>query len=276
MLGRHPYIGLEDARARAVQYITELKAGKNPSPGGDAPALGSLFEDLLANRRLKPATAKDYRSTVNLCFPDWIDQPIANINRARVERRFRQVSSQRGKAFRVLSTLCNDTIASELIESNPLQVLALKRIDRTVKPRTRHLPLELIWAWVFAVESLRNLNRGVAGDYLLLLLHTELRKNEGLSLRWDDVNLLGKWFVVRDTKNRLDHCVPIADTVLELFERRLADRRNDWGCSPTGAETAIWSSRARRSIGCRIIDFTWTLHDLRRTFSTLAFGAGLD
>jgi integrase len=281
VLGHPPHIGLEDARTRAVQYITDLKAGKNSLSGDASPTLGSLFEDLLANRRLKPATARDDCSTVHLCFPDWIDQPIACINRARVEHRFRRVNSQRGKtsavkAFRVLSTLCNDAIASELIESNPVQVLALKRIDRTVQPRTRHLPLELIWAWVFAVESLRNLNRGVAGDYLLLLLHTGLRKNEGLGLRWDDVNLLAKWFVVRDTKNHLNHCVPIADTVLELFERRLADRSNEWGFSNRRGDGHLVEPRKTVDWVGRIIDFTWTLHDLRRTFSTLAFSVGLD
>jgi hypothetical protein len=72
--------------------------------------LGGVFNTLLAYRNLKTKTTGDYHNTVNICFGDWIDQPITIISRQCIEDRFPRICRGRGdaqaaKAFRILSTI---------------------------------------------------------------------------------------------------------------------------------------------------------------------------
>ena len=107
-------------------------------------------------------------------------------------------------------------------------------------------------------------------DYFLLILFTGLRRSEAATMKWEDVDLLGRTFTVHDTKNRTSHTLPMSDFLYELFMRRKHTMMNEY----------VFPSKS--SIGClsdprkallKIIELSGikhTIHDLRRSFITIA------
>lgn len=124
--------------------------------------------------------------------------------------------------------------------------------------------------WYSAVLSLEN---PAASDYLLLLLFTGLRKNEALSLAWRDVDLKDKTFTIRETKDGKPHTLPMSTFIVEIFKRRLALRENDF-VFPGGSSQTGHLVEPKRQVQAveEATGISFCLHDLRRTFASLAEG----
>jgi hypothetical protein len=79
--------------------------------------------------------------------------------------------------MRILSALMNYARADEIIENNPVKVLELKRIDRSIRKRDNYLP----------AVKVKELLEGSAEDAhpvtlaVHLMEYSGLRKNEALS-----------------------------------------------------------------------------------------------
>ena len=67
-----------------------------------------------------------------------------------------------------------------------------------------------------------------ARDYLLLVIFTGVRKNEGLSLRWSDIDFNDKSFSQKDTKTNTTLNLPMSDFILDLLYRRYRSRESEW------------------------------------------------
>ncbi len=117
-----------------------------------------------------------------------------------VEQRFYQIRdkginggkptySQATKTMRILSALMNYAMADDLIESNPVDILKQKRIDRSPRKREHYLP----------VTKVRELLEKTAQDNhpgtlaVHLMLFTGLRKNEALQLKWEDIQVVARY-----------------------------------------------------------------------------------
>jgi len=57
-------------------------------------------------------------------------------------------------------------------------------------------------------------------DYFCLLLFTGMRKNEGLSLRWENIDFKEKTVTVPDTKNGKPLTIPMSSYVHDLLSAR--------------------------------------------------------
>ncbi|HKF93200.1 MAG TPA: tyrosine-type recombinase/integrase, partial [Gammaproteobacteria bacterium] len=111
---------------------------------------------------------------------------------------------------------------------------------------------------------------GAGRDYLLLLILTGLRNREAATLQWENVDLTGKTLTVYDTKNRQDHTLPLSDYLFAMLTTRHANRINAYvfpAASGNGhlrtSQTSIAKVRAASGV-------SFTPHDLRRTFATVA------
>ncbi len=110
-----------------------------------------------------------------------------------------------------------------------------------------------------------------ARDFLLVALFTGMRRGEIAGLRWDNIDLTGKTLRVPRTKNGDPLVLPLSAFLAELFAgRREALGPSEWvfpGKGRTGhlAETKSFTRRVCTASGVR-----FTLHDLRRTFITIA------
>ena len=100
-LGVHPHLQLPEARKQAIDVLALYERGINPVQArrkqeqeqqDDADILKrrrtSLWEMLdyhIRVKNLKPKTAYDYRNTFKVCFPNWLDKSIQDIDEYDVE-----------------------------------------------------------------------------------------------------------------------------------------------------------------------------------------------
>lgn len=312
-LGRYPHLPLEEARKRAMEALTMLRDGLDPREEAQlreqekrrakalsealSVPLGEVVEDYLTSRPLKATTVYDHRITLNKCFSDWFERPIREINRKDVEQRYKSLLTSAGagmanKGMRILSAVFNYAKAEEiegsrLIESNPVEVIADKKIRRPLKPRTSHIPPERL---PFFIQALREatedgdkpwsntLDKKTAA-LLRIYTTTGLRKNELLSLEWANVHLNGNPFIVIvDPKNGLDHYLPLTEANAELLRELEAEREDNcpWVFPASRGQGHMKDPRKKLNKFQQAVEIPFMIHDLRRTFASAAAAAGVE
>lgn len=301
-LGRFPDMTIDQARRKAREVLSDLAEGINPiaekrASRARAMTLGDVFEDYLRTRgpSLKPTTAADYRKVLTRYLADWTDRPMTAIDRNAVERRHRHISerspAQANYAMRLLRALFNfaqaryeDGDGHPILTDNPTRRLSGVKAWHTIERRQTVIKPHQLPAWWQAVEDLDSdtttAKAVVVRDYLRVLLLTGLRRGEAARLRWEDVDLAAGTFVVPDPKNRERHTLPLSDFLADLLRQRQAVADGSPYVFPgapargKGAkadrhrhivEPRRWVQRVTRDSGV-----AFTLHDLRRTFATVA------
>lgn len=294
-LGRYPDMTIEQARRKAKAALSSMAEGINPNAAEKAIrargiTLGEVYADYLqARKSLKPGSLEAYRY-VMLDLKDWQSKPLGDITRDMVASRHRQIGqrseARANLAMRLLRALFNfaageyeDERGNSLFPDNPVTRISHTRAWFRVERRRTVIKPHELRPWYEAVMGLPDTHPGERAetirDYLLLLLFTGLRKVEGASLEWSDVDLIGHTLTIHDTKNREPHTLPLPDFLFDLLTRRRAQ------AAP--GDRYVFASDTNRTGHIRDIQrqinqvstrsgVTFTLHDLRRTFLTTAEG----
>jgi intergrase/recombinase len=192
-LGEHPVLPLQDARCQAITFIQQVRSGQLEDVAKDI-TVEALFESYVSGDRLKPNTLRNYREVIFFYLSDWLSKPVASITKQMVEKRFHRIRdkgisggkptySQATKTMRILSALMNYAMADEIVESNPVQVLKLKRVDRSIRKRENYLPANKVRELLHKSAE----DRHPVALAVHLMLYTGLRKNEALRLLWADI-----------------------------------------------------------------------------------------
>lgn len=290
-LGDATQITVAKAWNEAQKVFGKLAEGTNPiqerrAEAAKAVTLGEVLEDYLkARKNLAERTQYDYRRLVDTYLDAWKKRPIAGITKDQVEKRHAELgkasAAQANYCMRVLRALMNFAMEKYEVDGAPVMVVnPVVRLSRAkawyeVKRRKTYISPDQLKPWFDAVLKVE-LSRGrdymdVARDYLQLLILTGLRKNEGLGLRWKDVDMVNRHFTVRDTKNHEDHTLPMSDYVHGIFQHRLERKTNSYVFPGIGAKD-VPQAEPRKAL-VRVIQDSgveFTLHDLRRTFITVA------
>ena len=149
-------------------------------------SLEALFENYTKGDRLKPSMLWKYREVI----------------------------------FFYLSALMNYAMADEIVESNPVQVLKLKRVDRSIRKRENYLSAGKVRELLhLIVQDARPVTLAVH-----LMLYSGLRKSEALNLMWSDIEDVEDvegilCIIIRDTKNKRPHYVPVTQEIQGMLER---------------------------------------------------------
>ncbi|TXH33875.1 MAG: DUF4102 domain-containing protein [Burkholderiaceae bacterium] len=137
---------------------------------------------------------------------------------------------------------------------------------RAVKAKGDSLQREQLPLWFKHVRALRN---PVHAAYLQTLLLTGPRREELTALRWEDVDFQWKTVTIKD-KVEGQRIIPLTPYVAALLAG--LPRRNEWVFSSPSAESGRLQEplkphkNAMEAAGLP----PFTLHDLRRSFGTLA------
>ncbi len=266
--------------------------------------LSRVFQDYTKSRELKAGTLNGYEKVLNRCLGDWLDKPIVLITKDMVEARHDQLSSippntrKKGKAqdwngqaqanqvMRILRALFNfadekyqdDTGKSIMVGTagNPVKRLSKVNGWNRVDRRQSVIKAHELKDWFKRADALAN---DTMRDYLLLTLFTGLRRNEAASLKWSNIDFKAKTLEIKDTKNKQPHMLPLPQHILELLQERWErhqqkdDRRESLYVFPGGGQTGhlIEAKRAIEQIA-KDNGPTFMVHDLRRTFLTIAEG----
>lgn len=300
-IGAYPEWSVERARLKAKTYILQLKEGINPNElkaeqlealatqrtnksATKAITLQKVLDDYLDTKshKQKESTQKFYRYTLQGASRDWLDKPMIAISEAMVLERYKELVDQEQEAkaesfrrvlralFKYAMRAYKDSTNAPLIRLNPVDYLTDMDVIVEVKPRDRVIEPDQLEAWFKAVLALKK-NEAIR-DYLLLLMLTGLRKNEAAGLLWNDVNFQKGFLTARDTKNGTDHVVPLTSSIRSILKRldcnRVGDGNFVFGSNSKSGYIKCTESHIRAVIKASTVAFD--LHDLRRTFTTIA------
>lgn len=281
----------DQARKEAKKFLGQMATGIDPN-AAKAEArmrgikLSEARESFFAGRKLKAKTEYDYRRVFTVYFSDWDSRALRDISPNAFLKRFRKLTAENGpatanKAARVFQSMWNYNRAATA-GSNGVPVLAECPVSRIgavkawnpIKRRQTFLSDDVIPKWFSALNNLETMTfRDDAEnfrDYAELLLRTGLRRSEGASLLWKDVDLSARIFTLRDTKNGTDHTLPMSQQINAIFRRRHYGSSVGYVFASNSKSGKLEDPRKFLVQVRKRIGQDWTFHDLRRTFTTMA------
>jgi integrase len=192
------------------------------------------------------------------------------------------------RAFRYLSAIFNSYVYDDIEDAkllpngNPCNILKKPQYKKTLQSRARNLNLRersllydtlLISTYPDYPGSIKQDD----ADLIWLLIHTGLRLNEALSMKWDSVDFENEIFTVLNTKNHKNHTLPMTNATKDMFLRRYQNDQKKKFVFPSSVKSKqhLTASRTFARV-CRETEFDFTAHDLRRTFASVAFSLGHD
>jgi len=277
-LGRVDTLSLDEARRKARTDLAKAQTGSDPQ-AEKAEArrqagitLGSVTATYLAKAkdRLKPRSYQEVERHLMKAWAPLAGMPLNGIKRAHVAAQLTIVADNGAvnadRARSALSGLYSWAIGEGLADSNPVTGTN-KQADE--KPRERFLSREEVRAvW----NACRSDDYGVIVKLLLL---TAQRKAEVGSLEEAELDLDGALWTLPGAraKNGRTHEIPLSPLAVQLIRNkpRLAGRSLVFGQGKGGFSG--WSNSKERldkriaAAGATLAP--WTIHDLRRTATTL-------
>ena len=285
-IGRHGEMPADEARKQAAVIIDRIKRGEDPVPPPPQPefTVADLAERYLQVHvavNCRPGTRETFgRIVTKYIVPELGDLAVETLDRAHVVALHDKLRDKPYQANKTVDVLAKMFRLAEAWGLTPPRRNPCRSVRRYKEHRRERF---------LAPDEYRRLGRvldaaeadgsalasAIAAIRLLLL--TGCRKNEIVTLRWDDVDRTAGELRLRDTKTgaRRVPLTPAADAVLAGIPRI---EGNPWviagkkpGCHLVGLGTIWMRLRSRAGLnGVRI-------HDCRHSYASraLALGEGL-
>ena len=209
-VGRHGVIGASEARRRATLIIARIRAGEEPVP--EAKKTESITVAALAERylrehvavRCKPTTATQYRLAIErYIVPALGKRAVSSLGRSQVADLQHALSDRPAMANLVVSTLSRMIdqaiawgVAGEI--TNPCRSAPKYRTRRRERFLT-DAEFRRLGSTLDELEATGRISPHAAAALRLLML-TGCRRNEILTLRWEDVRLEAQELQLTDSK----------------------------------------------------------------------------
>jgi len=221
---------------------------------------------------------RSYRSIINTLNRFFGKLPLVDIAPLTVERFKRErlaTPTKHGNPRRpasvsrelvMLSRLFGLAREAGLLSSNPARPVKFPLAD---EPRIRYVSAE---EEVQLLAYLDAHNPQVA-EIVRVALHTGMRRNEIVFLKWSEVDLARGMIHVQRSKSGRARAIPINDVVRQVFDERWrATQRSEIVFHHNDAYVSIAFHRAVVKLGIEHLHF----HDLRHTAATRWADAGVD
>lgn len=281
-IGTYPALTVDQARELATKKLSGMIQGINPNAEKrqtkiESITLSELFVEYQKFKALKPSTVKDYEYALKCS--GWENKPWVSLTRDGILTKHQALTLEIGQAkanltMRFIRAMLNQAIeryrnseGKPLLSENPTKILSVVKAWHKLQPRTDYIKPEELQTWWEAVDQLHPTTR----DFMQFVLLTGLRRHEAETLKWSDVNFKSKYFTVKDTKNHLDHTLPLSKYLLEMLQARHTNKFNEYvfgsANSSTGhfVEPKTSYTRIKNVTGIDV-----STHGLRRSFITIA------
>lgn len=283
-LGHWPVMSAEEARAAALdalrarlgsslQPVVPVETDATSEPvqatkpkAKPAPTLQAVFNEYRKTRKLKASTADDYQKVFNRYAPDWLERSWLSTTPGAFEKRFAEVSAkskaQANQLARIFSAIWSFGAAKYSVTAvNPTQRLKAMGGMHYIKPKDGTVPDSMQPKWWAAVEALDDRE---ASALLVFVALTGCRRGEALRLAASDIDWQAKTVTFPDTKNGSTHRLPLCRRLYALLRTHCGDRE--------GRVFDVSVRRIELTVDALVkkLGFKWTIHDLRRTFVTVA------
>ena len=279
-LGVYPIVTLADARQHARRVLGEVASSEDPAQvrqdARRAPsfeALATLYLDKHARVR-KRSWRQDRRVIQNELLPTWRTQRAREIRRRDVRELVEAIAERpapiaANRVRALISKIFNFGISRELVEFNPCAQLEPPARERRRDRVLTDAEIRTFW------KALDREAAALAAAFRLRLV-TAQRAVEVHNMRWSDVDLNGRWWLVpaSDAKNGLPHRVPLNDLTMDILTQLRA--------GVDGAEPAsiyvlanARGPKRRAAVSRRLGLDDFRGHDLRRTAASRMASAGV-
>ncbi len=279
-IGKHGIFTTEQARADAKELLVRMARGENPNETKRTdlqvamPLKEAIYEYKIRKKDLSKTTLNNIKYCEEVWFADWMNTALSEITKDMIFKRHLKIGKESGEAsaniaLRVLRTIYNYAmITNETLPPNPVKTLSLtKSWFKDVRRQTLIKPSQLK-AWY---DALMLIDNSAIRDYLCILLFTGMRKNEGLSLRWENIDFKEKTITALDTKNGKPLVIPMSDFIYNLLVgRKKRTGKSEWLFPSTGATGHLVEPKKMVAKVAEKSGVSFMLHDLRRTFITIA------
>ncbi|WP_164744012.1 tyrosine-type recombinase/integrase [Saccharospirillum alexandrii] len=294
-LGKFPDLSIEQARRQATEAIHRLGDQVNPNEEARAArkskvTLEEVFKDYCAARPLTPSSLRGYTTVINNYLDAYKTKPLANITEEVVKKEHHRLSqasqAQADLTMRVLRALFNFAKYEYrglnnrfLFDHNPVGILSHQRSWNKIPRKHTRITRSQLPVWFQGVCTLRDTGEDftvAVCDLVEMALLTGLRKSELLGLTWNQVNMADRSYHLTTTKNGDPLELPITDRVFSILERR--QRLYNTHGFVFNADNLHGVIREPKKVINQIREATgveFTLHDLRRTFTTTAESLGV-
>lgn len=263
-VGSYPDKPLAEARSEAHTLLGSNDA--TPSTTSLAALIELFFNVRCTPQNNKPSTIVEYRRIFNRHLKPLFKNKLVDITHARINRVIDELSStpmEANHAFVAFRMLFRFARQRRLIDADPLEGMSLPYLAKSRDRVLTDNELRKVWdaAQTFPFPF---------GTIVLLLILTGQRVGEVAGLKWD-------WIDERDmtitlpreiTKNSTQHSFPYGELAKAIFEQtpRMAECLFP-SLNGSAAYVGYNKAKGRFDAACQLPH--WTLHDLRRTFSTI-------
>jgi integrase len=284
---------VEEARKEAKAYLGDMSRGidlnkREKTHNNQKVTLAQAYADYVRVRNLAAGTVKDYDRALRTTFADVKDKPLVSLNRDAIERIFKDASA-RGPAianldFRFLRAIFNfamekySTDGEPLVPSNPCNRLTALKLWNKIDRRTNYItPQQLPAFFSKVVPHLPNDTDYIkmVRNHLAFIIFTGARDQESAQLRVGDMDFQKRTIIFMKTKNHKKHQLPTGDWLTEFMRKLCAGKKPmDYIFSANTKEGHLkYTSKAVHEIAAAA-GLKFSLHDLRRTFATIADSIG--
>ena len=283
-VGRHGVIGAREARRRAALIVARIRKGEEPVPELPEPkgiTVATLAERYLREHvavRCKPITAAQYRLAIErYIVPALGTLPVSSLERGQVADLHHSLSDRPAMgnlAVAMLSRMIDQAIAWGVAGemTNPCRSVPRYRTRRRERFLT-DAEFQRLGRTLDEMEGESHLSPHAAAALRLLML-TGCRRNEILTLRWEDVRLEAQELQLSDSKTgpRTVSLSPEAVQVLASIERLPGHPWVIPGKKPGARLSDLFKpwSKVRTRAGLDDV----RLHDLRHSFASRALALG--
>jgi integrase len=277
-------MALAGAKDVAADMLVDMRRGIDPKRRTAGTLQETLDAYLKANKDIKPRTRELYADLVRLHLAPWQDRRLASITPAEVDAMHGAIAAKVAKRGQHSGrSVANDAVclfrllynfAARRDDDLPRNPVRLRGSEwHKVNPRRRPIDPEKLADFYAAVCKLPSIGR----DYLLLLLFTGFRRREAAALRWDEIDSGLRIIRLPAARAKADRPLdlPMSDVVHSLLVAR-RQLGNATYVFPSYARSGhIQDARAWTDVVTATTGIEFCLHDLRRTFITVAESADI-
>jgi integrase len=286
-LGRHGVITTSQAKAEAGDAIALMRKGINPNEQRRAAQGRSLTLQEAAdlylggNKKKAEKTLKWFNDAMRLHLKDWLNKPLAEIDRKAVKTRHRRIGMKSGPYAANATMRAFRAAYNRAVKQHPdLPTNPTINVDWfEEKPRKAAIPAEQLADWYKGIAALPN---PVRNDYYLFVLFSGLRRQSAAEIRWEHVDLKSGTLFIPNPKGGEERAfmLPLSDFLLDILNRRNAENGqlvsdSPWVFPSPNSKAGHISEPKLKPSQIANMKVPFSVHGLRHTWMTAANAAGL-
>lgn len=271
-IGHFPDLSVENARKIALDLKNDIAKGNDPHHKKQKIKQELTMKELFIEylERYSKTQKKNWKNDLwefEKYLSCWSDKKISNITHNEVRLLHEKIAKESGlyQANRVLSRI--SSIFNKAIEwgyegKNP--AIGIKKFKENARDRfVQNDELPRLF------ESINQEPNQDMRDYFYLSLLTGARKSNILSMMWKDINFTQNSWRIPETKNGEIINIPLLDEAIEILQKRIVNKKNEWVFASTGKTGHLVEPKSawKRILTIAGIE-NLRIHDLRRTLGS--------